>query len=265
MTFTANNEYDVSAEVQCGTTSGPFKFHLYRSWSPNGVDRTIELFEKHFFDNSHFFRVVHGFLVQFGISYTTDPALRNLGNTNIQDDPQLIPPIKFEEGIISYAGSGPNSRSSQMFIAYGPVASLGKELWETPIGKVVEGMENVRSFYAGYGEMPPWGKGPEQNKIRNKGLAYMEEGFPKMDSFLECTLVRTPSDAEKSYPQHIRKTAPNVLRKSFPEDTIKLTNTKPTNIHEILLIVSFLFIVFIAGAFKMSLRWFRKNKLSKSN
>jgi len=53
-------------------------------------------------------------------------------------------------------GSGPNSRTSQLFISLREDGgNFGKELWETPIGKVVEGMENVRDFYAGYGDMPP--------------------------------------------------------------------------------------------------------------
>ena len=150
--MTSTPDAEVTAIVRCGTTKGSFEAHLYREWSPNGVDRAIELFENHFFDYSHFFRVVHGFLVQFGISYISDQDVQKLANSVIPDDPQLDPPVPFEEGIISYAGSGPNSRSSQMFIAYGPVISLGKELWETPIGKVVKGMDHVREFYGDYGK-----------------------------------------------------------------------------------------------------------------
>jgi len=209
-----------TAIVNCDTTSGPFQFHLYREWSPNGVDRAIELYEKHFFDNSHFFRVVHGFLVQFGISYSLDQALIRFGNSNIPDDPQLDPPIPFEEGIISYAGGGPNSRTSQMFIAYGPVASLGKQLWETPIGKVVKGMENVRKFYADYGDMPPWGKGPVQGKIRQEGVAYMEENYPLMDHFLECHLKK-PIDSET----HIRSIR-DVTNDKAPQSPVLRVKTK---------------------------------------
>ena len=180
-----------TAVVLCHTSAGPFSFDLFREWSPNGVDRAIELFDKGFYDNSHFFRVVPKFLVQFGLSYTENEHLKALGDRSIPDDPQLDPPIPFEEGIISYAGSGPNSRNSQLFIAYGPVKSLGKQLWETPIGKVAKGMENIRKLYAGYGDMPPWGKAPEQQKIRNRGASYIKEDFPLLDHFETCTVRRT--------------------------------------------------------------------------
>ena len=126
--------------------------------------------------------------MQFGISYTKDKDLRKLARQTIKDDPQLDPPIAFAEGVISYAGSGPNSRSSHLFIAYGPIKSLGKELWETPIGTVVEGMETVRKLYSGYGDMPPWGKGPEQPKINNRGEEYILENFPKLDKFIHCSV-----------------------------------------------------------------------------
>ena len=113
----------------------------------------MELFERHFYDHSHFFRAVPNFLVQFGITYSHDKELQAMGRTKISDDPQLDPPIKFEPGIISYAGSGPNSRTAQLFFSYGSNPNLGTQLWETPIGKVIEGMENAEQFYS-YGDMP---------------------------------------------------------------------------------------------------------------
>lgn len=126
--------------------------------------------------------------MQFGISYTQDKDLRQFARQTLKDDPQLDPPIEFAEGVVSYAGSGPNSRSSDLFIAYGPIKSLGKELWETPIGTVIEGMETVRKFYSGYGDMPPWGTGPEQPKIHNRGEEYILENFPKLDKFIHCSV-----------------------------------------------------------------------------
>jgi cyclophilin family peptidyl-prolyl cis-trans isomerase len=97
---------------------------LIRKWSPLGYDRAVALFQRHFYDHSHFFRTVHGFLVQFGISYTTDEDLQHFASIPIQDDPHLDPPIPFEEGTVSYAGSGPNSRDSQLFIAYDAIDSF---------------------------------------------------------------------------------------------------------------------------------------------
>ena len=45
-------------------------------------------------------------------------------------------------------GSGPNSRTSQMFIAYTASPSFGKELWETPFGEVIEGLEHIEELYS---------------------------------------------------------------------------------------------------------------------
>lgn len=177
--------YDADHEtsiISCSTSAGDFKMKLHKDWSPIGYVRAVELFDRGFYDNSHFFRVVKNFLVQFGISYTQDKDLRQFARQTIKDDPQLDPPIEFAEGVVSYAGSGPNSRSSDLFIAYGPIKSLGKELWETPIGTVVEGMETVRKFYSGYGE------GPKQPQINNRGEEYILENFPKLDKFIHCSV-----------------------------------------------------------------------------
>jgi peptidyl-prolyl cis-trans isomerase A (cyclophilin A) len=176
------------AIVKCGTTKGDITMKFIREWSPMGYDRAVELYERHFFDGSHFFRAVPKFLVQFGISYSEDKELQALARRPISDDHKHDPPIEFHPGIISYAGSGPNSRTSQMFISYGSAPSLGRELWETPIGKVIEGMDVAEKFYS-YGDMPPWGKGPVQGKIYN-GPKYIEEGFPLIDKFLKCKVTR---------------------------------------------------------------------------
>lgn len=92
------------AIIRCGTTKGDIVFHFYRPWSPNGYDRAVMLFEEHFYDHSHFFRVVPGFLVQFGISYTQEKDLLDVAHHSIPDDPPLDPPKPFERGFVSYAG-----------------------------------------------------------------------------------------------------------------------------------------------------------------
>lgn len=163
---------------------------FHRSWSPNGYDRATELFERGYYDHSHFFRVVPHFLVQFGISYTDDAELKHFADTTIPDDPKRQELMPFREGMLSFAGSGPNSRNSQMFIAYDGAGGLGKSPWETPFGEVVEGIENVRNLYSGYGDMPPWGKGPEQGPIRNRGPSYIEENFTMLDKFETCTVKK---------------------------------------------------------------------------
>lgn len=179
------NEFE-EALVRCKTTAGPFTLSLKRSLSPNGYDRAVELFERHFFDDSHFYRVVPKFLVQFGISYSKDQELQAFARQRIPDDPPRG--VKFKKGTVSYAGNGDNSRTSQLFISYGSASSLGTQKWETPIGEVIEGMENVEKFYS-YGDMPPWGKGPEQGKVHGHP-EYIENNFPKIDKFIRCRTER---------------------------------------------------------------------------
>ena len=61
------NNKDEKAKVTCDTTKGTFTMHFIREWSPIGYDRALKLFENGFYDNTHFFRCIHGFLVQ--VSY----------------------------------------------------------------------------------------------------------------------------------------------------------------------------------------------------
>lgn len=135
---------DQRAIVKCTTSSGDITMRFHREWSPNGYDRATSLFERGYYNHSHFFRVVKHFLVQFGISYTDDAELKRFANSAIPDDPKREDLMPFREGYLSFAGSGPNSRTSQLFIAYDRAGGLGNSPWETPFGEVVEGMENVR-------------------------------------------------------------------------------------------------------------------------
>jgi cyclophilin family peptidyl-prolyl cis-trans isomerase len=186
---------DERAIVRCDTTKGPIVFEFLRHWSPHGYDRAVYLFEKGFYDHTHFFRAVPHFLVQFGITYSEDKELLQMGNSQtIPDDPQLDPPIPFEVGTISYAGSGPASRTSQLFFSLTDEnANFGTQPWETPVGKVLEGIEHIQDFYHEYGDGPPFGKGPAQGRIHT-GRAYIDENFPLLDSFKECHTQRIQPD-----------------------------------------------------------------------
>lgn len=187
------SQEEEAAIVSCGTSAGPIQFQFFRAWSPLGYDRAVELFERGFYDDTHFYRTVPNFLVQFGITYSSDQELKRFARKPINDDPQWNPRIPFEIGTVSYAGSGENSRTSQLFIAYEARKSFGTQKWETPIGKVISGMENVQNFFGGYGDMPPWGKGPVQGKVHS-GRSYIDENFPRIDHFETCTVERNTSN-----------------------------------------------------------------------
>jgi hypothetical protein len=96
----------------------------------------------------------------------------------------------------AHAGSGPSSRKTQLFISYKETSKkLGTKAWETPLGTVIHGMENAQQFYS-YGDMPPWGNGPLQGKIR-QGPDYIEDNFPLTDRFETCTVQRKSHEHEK--------------------------------------------------------------------
>jgi cyclophilin family peptidyl-prolyl cis-trans isomerase len=96
-------ENDEVSLVKCGTTKGEIVFEFHKAWSPNGYAKAVKLFKAGYYDHSHFFRAVKGFLVQFGISYNA--ALEPMARKTIPDDPQLDPHIPFTIGTISYAGT----------------------------------------------------------------------------------------------------------------------------------------------------------------
>eukprot|EP00416_Gambierdiscus_australes_P044188 CAMPEP_0171104522 /NCGR_PEP_ID=MMETSP0766_2-20121228/60814_1 /TAXON_ID=439317 /ORGANISM="Gambierdiscus australes, Strain CAWD 149" /LENGTH=210 /DNA_ID=CAMNT_0011565165 /DNA_START=21 /DNA_END=653 /DNA_ORIENTATION=+ len=176
--------------VTCDTTQGPLDIEVNRQWSPKGADHFLELVQAGWFTDVALFRAVPNFLVQFGIN--TDQALKQQWGAAIGDDPSAGVP--FERGTISYAGSGPNSRTNQLFISYGKNPGLGKSPWETPIGRVTEqSMDVLAQIYTGYGDMPPWGKGPDPALIQRQGNDYVRKNFPKIDFLRSCKITEASS------------------------------------------------------------------------
>ena len=108
-------------------------------------------------------------------------------NKNIPDDPNLNKGIR--KNYLSFAGGGPNTRSTQMFIAFEDLDFLGKEPWETPFGQVVEGQDTLDALYKGYGDISPFGNGPDQQKIHARGNAYLRAEFPSLDYIISCTVL----------------------------------------------------------------------------
>jgi len=141
------------------------------------------------------FRVVEGFLVQFGITnnVTLNREWRNKGP--IKDDPALKDPkLPFKRGYVSFAGGGPHSRTTQTFIAFKDSDFLGQAPWETPFGYVnAKDMKKVVDrFYSGYGDMQDFGgRAPEQGRIANEGGRYLESEFPDIDYIEDCVMGRS--------------------------------------------------------------------------
>ena len=161
------------------TSKGTFVIEAYREWAPAGVDRFFNLVRHGFYDEARFFRVLDGFMAQFGIN--GDPAIqRHWRGANISDDSTVESNTRSR---VTFAKSGaPNSRSTQLFINFGDNGRLDRDGF-SPIGEVVEGMDVVDQLYSGYGEAASSGRGsgPEQNLIQSRGNQYLKADFPNLD------------------------------------------------------------------------------------
>jgi peptidyl-prolyl cis-trans isomerase A (cyclophilin A) len=171
--------------VRFETNKGPFVMEVHRAWAPWGVDRFYYLMRRNFYDGTRFFRVVDTTLAQFGIS--GDPQISAAWQTRIMPD-DTVPHRSNRRGTVSFGSMGPHTRTTQLFInlrdnpAYDP--SWG------PIGEVVEGMNVVDSFWKGYGDAPPRGTGPDQDRIFVDGEQYLTKEFPKLDYIKTARLIK---------------------------------------------------------------------------
>lgn len=152
------------------TTAGAFTVEVTRAWAPLGADRFYNLVEHHYYDGNAFFRVVPGFVVQFGLS--GNPALNAIWSVaRFPDDPVRQPNAP---GTLTFADSGPDTRTTQLFINLGDDTRLDG-MGFAPFGRVISGMANVERIYSGYGETP------DQGSITQQGDAYLRSSFPRID------------------------------------------------------------------------------------
>ncbi len=176
-------------QVKFTTTKGDFVITVTRAWAPLGADRFYNLVRHHYYDNTGFFRVLKGFVVQWGIS-AYPPVTAAWEHAPIKDDPVVQSNLR---GYVTYAKTNdPDTRTTQVFINLGDNARLDTMGGFAPFGQVSEGMDVVDSLYSGYGEGAPSGQGPEQDKIEKLGKSYLDRGFDKLDSIKTTTLILPP-------------------------------------------------------------------------
>jgi peptidyl-prolyl cis-trans isomerase A (cyclophilin A) len=179
-------EYD----VKFVTTAGEFTVKVTRAWAPNGADRFYNLVRHHFYDNAAFFRVLSGFMAQFGLS--AYPEVNKVWeNATIKDDPIVQ---SNHRGFVSFATAGPNTRTTQAFINFGNNEALDKSGFSA-FAVVSDGMDVVDKLYNGYGEGAPDGHGPAQDLIGTRGHLYLEKNFPKLDIIKTATIVPAAAPA----------------------------------------------------------------------
>lgn len=190
-------------QVKFVTTRGEFTVTVTRAWAPIGADRFYNLVKHHFYDNASFFRVIPNFMAQFGLS-AYPPVNAAWEKVTIKDDPVTQ---SNKRGFVTFATAGPNTRTTQLFINFGDNSRLDRDGF-APFGTVDDqGMKVVDMLYDQYGEGAPSGSGPEQEKVSRQGKAYLDKGWPKLDSIKTAALVGEPAPAKPMAPKP-KATAP---------------------------------------------------------
>jgi peptidyl-prolyl cis-trans isomerase A (cyclophilin A) len=173
-----------SFKVRFDTTKGSFTVEVTRSLAPNGADRFYNLVRSGYFKDIEFFRVIPGFMCQFGIH--GDPKVAAAWReARISDDPVKASNLR---GAISFATAGPNTRTTQLFINYADNSRLDG-MGFSPFGKVTEGLEVVDKINGEYGEGSPRGNGPDQGRVQEQGNAYLKKDFPNLDYIKSATIL----------------------------------------------------------------------------
>ena len=172
-----------SYKVKFDTTKGTFTVQVTRAWAPQGADRFYNLVKSGFYDDVRFFRVISGFMVQFGIS--GNPAvMAGWRDAPIKDDPVVQ---SNKRGFITFAMAGPNTRTSQVFINFADNARLDASGF-SPFGQIVSGMDVVDKLNAEYGEGAPNGRGPDQSRMQREGNTYLAKEFSRLDFVKKATI-----------------------------------------------------------------------------
>lgn len=172
-----------SFRARFATTKGDFVIAVHRDWAPRGADRFYNLVRAGYYDGVRFFRVLPGFVAQFGV-HGDSSVSRVWRERVIQDDPVRRTNMR---GMVTYATGGPGTRTTQVFINFGNNDALDAQGF-APFGQVVEGMEVVDALYSGYGEGAPRGRGPEQYRLQVEGEKYLARQFPRLDKINKATV-----------------------------------------------------------------------------
>jgi peptidyl-prolyl cis-trans isomerase A (cyclophilin A) len=174
-----------SYKARFDTSKGVFVIQVNRAWAPHGADRFYNLVKNGFYDNVRFFRVLTGFMAQFGIN--GNPAvMAHWRAAQIPDDPVRQ---SNKRGMITFATAGPNTRTTQVFINFADNSGLDGQGF-APFGQVVSGMKVVDSLNAEYGEGAPRGRGPDQGRLQMEGNTYLMRDFKRLDYVKKATIVR---------------------------------------------------------------------------
>lgn len=172
-------------EVKVETSKGDFIMEVHRDWAPIGTDRFYNLVRTGFYDDSRFYRVHAGFIVQFGLP--GDPAVTTVWKDLAMPDDPVVE--SNEKGFVTFAMTGPDTRTTQLYINLDDNTRLDDQGF-APIGRIVEGMDVVEQLYAEYDESAGGGmRGGNQGKIIAEGNAHLDAEFPNLDSLNRALII----------------------------------------------------------------------------
>jgi peptidyl-prolyl cis-trans isomerase A (cyclophilin A) len=186
-------------KVKLDTTKGDVIIQVHHDWSPLGADHFYQLVTKGYYDNNAFFRVLKGYIVQFGMN--GDPKVTaRWNNVVLKDDPHNV---SNKVGTVTFAKtSKPDSRTTHIFINLDNNGEALDADGFTPFGEVISGMDNVSKLYAGYGDGPPSGAGPDQEALTHGGNTYLKKEFPNLDYIIKATVIDPPPPAPSPASAH---------------------------------------------------------------
>jgi peptidyl-prolyl cis-trans isomerase A (cyclophilin A) len=182
--------------VCCTTTKGPISILVHYHWAPLGVTRFLEMVQAGYFSTRvALFRCTDA--CQFGLA--GNKTWTKHFSAPLLDDPPWLPPgpdhrqngngvKRYPEGFLTYAGSGPNSRSNQFVVTLKANPFMGGgSPWEVPLGELVgtASFDTLHQFYTGYGE-----HGPSQKILRRDGITdRVAKEWPLLDYITACHLL----------------------------------------------------------------------------
>lgn len=162
------------------TSKGAFTVEVTRALAPRAADRFYELVQNGYYERTRFYRVVKGFITQWGIHGDTAVSAA-WEDATIPDEP---PKASNGRGRIAFAANGPNSRATEVFVATGDNAKVLDRQRFAPFGTVVSGMDVVEQLSAEYGEEPNYAK------IARQGNSYLRRWFPALDSIVSTRIIQ---------------------------------------------------------------------------
>jgi len=181
--------------VRIETSKGPMELMVRTAWAPRGAAQLGELVLNAYYDGGRFFRVLPGFVVQWGLA--ADPAMTATWlPRRIPDDPVME---TNRRGTVTYAMGGRDTRTTQLFINLRDNARLDG-MGFAPVGEIISGLTVVDSLYAGYGEGAPMGRGPAQDRITKEGEPYLAAEFPLLDRLVSMRLLSLWPDPRVATP-----------------------------------------------------------------